>query len=48
MISSKSIGVILIITLANIYKIDITKVENIIFIILFIFDNIFRFNYNII
>jgi hypothetical protein len=34
--------------LTNIYKINITKIKNNIFIILFIFNNIFKFNYNII
>jgi hypothetical protein len=44
----KNIDVIPIIILVNIYKIDIIKIKNIIFIILFIFNNIFKFNYNII
>jgi hypothetical protein len=46
--SSKNINITSTIILANIYKTNITKIKNIIFIILFIFNNVFRFGYDII
>jgi hypothetical protein len=47
-ISSKNINITPTIALANIYEINITKIENIVFIILFIFNNIFKFDHDII
>jgi hypothetical protein len=46
MTSSKNIGVILTITLANIYGADATKIGNIVLIILFTFDNIFKLDHD--
>jgi hypothetical protein len=47
-ISSKNISITLIVTLASAHGADITKTKNIVFIILLIFNNIFKFDYNII
>jgi hypothetical protein len=46
--SSKNIGVTSTVVLVNVYKTDIIKIGNNVFIILLMFNNIFKFDYNII
>jgi hypothetical protein len=47
-ISSKNVGVTLAVILVSVYEINIIKIKNIVFIILFIFNSIFKLDHNII